>query len=60
LNTSPKLPRPIRFSSWYRAAPVAGAVPAAVAELFSGRIDDNFTIPLTSALGAGLAWHFLG
>jgi hypothetical protein len=28
LNTSPKLPRPIRFSSWYRAAPVAGAVPA--------------------------------
>jgi dolichol kinase len=38
---------------------LAAAVPAAVAELFSGRIDDNFTIPLTAALGGGVALHLL-
>lgn len=36
-------------------AAVAAAVPAAIAELFSGRVDDNFSIPLAAALGAGLA-----
>lgn len=39
---------------------LAAAVPAAVAELFSGRIDDNFTIPLTAALGGGIALYLLG
>ncbi len=36
-------------------AAAAAAVPAALAELFSGRVDDNFSIPLAAAVGAGLA-----
>lgn len=36
------------------------AIPGALAELFSKRIDDNFTIPLATALGASLARILLG
>lgn len=39
---------------------LAAVLPSALAELFSGRIDDNFTIPATAALGAGLAMAALG
>jgi dolichol kinase len=40
------------------AIAAAGAVPAAVAELFARRIDDNLAIPLTAAVGvlAATAW----
>lgn len=36
------------------------AIPGALAELFSKRIDDNFTIPLATALGATLGRLLLG
>lgn len=39
---------------------LAAAVPGAVAELVSKRIDDNFTIPLAVALGASIARFFMG
>jgi dolichol kinase len=40
-------------------AAVAGAFAGAVAELVSLRVDDNFSIPLSAALGAGLALWLL-
>ena len=42
--------------SWPSAALVAvgAAVPAALAELFSTRLDDNFTVPLAAGIGASL------
>ena len=39
---------------------LAAAVPATVAELFSRRVDDNFSIPLSAALGAWGALLLLG
>jgi len=36
------------------------ATPAAIAELFSKRIDDNLTIPLAAAIGAVAASAMLG
>ncbi|MCB9703370.1 MAG: hypothetical protein H6711_15875 [Myxococcales bacterium] len=39
---------------------LGGALPGSLAELFSRRIDDNFSIPLTAAGGALLTLHLLG
>lgn len=39
---------------------LGSAIPAAIAELFSKRIDDNFSIPLASALGATITRALLG
>jgi dolichol kinase len=44
--------------AWVGAA-VAASVAGAVAELFSRRLDDNFTIPLSAAAGAALALALL-
>jgi dolichol kinase len=41
------------------AVALAAALAAALAELVSRRVDDNFSVPLTAALGAGLALHLL-
>lgn len=38
----------------------AAALPAAAAELFSKRIDDNLSVPLAGAAGAMVALHALG
>lgn len=38
----------------------AAALPAALAELFSKRVDDNLSIPLAAAAGAVTALHALG
>jgi dolichol kinase len=42
------------------AVALAAAIPAAVAELLSRRVDDNFSIPLAAAAGAWLAAHLVG
>ncbi len=34
---------------------LAAALPAAIAELYSNRLDDNLTVPVTAAMGAWLA-----
>jgi dolichol kinase len=48
--------------SVWAALAVAGAatVPAALAELFSRRVDDNFSIPVAAGAGAMAALHALG
>jgi dolichol kinase len=38
---------------------LAAAVPGAVAELLSRRVDDNFTIPLAVGAGVSLTWMLL-
>lgn len=47
--------------SLYPAVVIAlcGATLGALAELFSGRVDDNFTIPLAATVGASLAAQLL-
>lgn len=39
---------------------LGAALPAALAELLSRRVDDNFSIPVSAAAGAWLALHLLG
>ena len=39
---------------------LCGAIPGALAELFSKRIDDNFSIPLSAAAGAWVAINVFG
>jgi dolichol kinase len=38
---------------------LGGAVPAAIAELYSKRVDDNLTIPLAAAAGLSVTAYFL-
>jgi dolichol kinase len=42
------------------AASAAGATAGALAELFSRRIDDNLTVPVSAMFGAGLVFSLLG
>jgi dolichol kinase len=42
------------------ATAFAGAFVGSLAELFSRRIDDNFSIPLTAAAAATVTLHLLG
>lgn len=42
------------------AASLAGAVAGALAELFSRRVDDNFSIPLSAAAAASAVWWLMG
>ncbi|MCP4570087.1 MAG: hypothetical protein GY841_21100, partial [FCB group bacterium] len=41
-------------------AGLAGALAATLAEAFSGKIDDNFTVPVISGLVMLLVMHWLG
>ncbi|MEZ4449639.1 MAG: hypothetical protein R3B09_09175 [Nannocystaceae bacterium] len=54
--------------TWLHALPLGaaalialgGAVPGAIAELISRRVDDNFSIPVSAAAGAFAVVHLLG
>ena len=51
----------LAFPLWAALATAfAGAFVGSLAELFSRRIDDNFSIPLTAAAAATVTLHLLG